>query len=281
MKLLTTILKAVTFSVLLTGTICAQKIDPCMQTVRLSRKAKGVQTFTSNSGGNVPLAGSPYGYEMWTQGGNNNTLLWFGPNRGGGAAFRTEWNNPNDYLGRVGYFMNEEKSYNEYEDFYVDYNYTRSANGTGGSYSYIGIYGWTKNPLIEWYIVEDWFGNGILNDPGILGTYAGDFKTRDGVEYKLYKNERPAGSGNILDDGKGFPQYFSVRQRANNSPGTPMCGSVSITEHFKAWETLGNMEMGSDLYEVKFLIEASGGTGWFEASYLKFAQGNQPRNVKK
>ena len=141
MKLLTTILKAVTFSVLVTGILSAQKIDPCKQTTQLSRKAKGVQTFISNSGGNVPLAGSPYGYEIWTQGGNNNTLLWFGTNQGGGAAFRTEWNNPNDYLGCVGYFLNQEKSYNDYENFYVDYNYTRSANGTGGSYSYIGIYG--------------------------------------------------------------------------------------------------------------------------------------------
>jgi len=252
-----------------------------MQTARLNPTAKGVQTFRSNSGGNVPLAGSPYGYEMWTQGGNNNTLLWFGSNQGGGAAFRTEWNNPNDYLGRLGYYMNQGKPYTDYKNLYADYNYTRSANGTGGGYSYIGIYGWTKNPLIEWYIVEDWYGDGILSSPGILGIYKGDFKTTDGVEYKIYRNERPAGSGNILDDGKGFPQYFSVRQRVNNSPDKPMCGSIAIDEHFKAWEKFEDMKLGNDLYEVKFLIEASGGSGWFEASYLRLTQENQPRNVNK
>jgi hypothetical protein len=203
--------------------------------------------------------------------------LWFGPDQGGGAAFRTEWNKPNDYLGRVGLFMNQGKPYSEYKNLYADYNYIRSENGTGGGYSYVAIYGWTKNPLIEWYVVEDWYGDGILNSLGILGTYKGDFTTSDGVEYKIYRNVRPPGSGDILGAGKGFPQYFSVRQRANNSPETPMCGSIAITEHFVKWDTFEDMKMGDDLYEVKFLIEAGGGTGWFEATYLTITQEDQPR----
>jgi len=173
--------------------------------------------------------------------------------------------------------MYQAKPYTSYKNLYVDYNYTRSANGTGGGYSYIGVYGWTKDPLVEWYIVEDWFGDGILSSPGILGTYKGEFTTSDGVKYKIYRNERPAGAGNILGDGKAFPQYFSVRQRANNSPETPMCGTVAINEHFKEWETFDDMKMGTDLYDVKFLIEAAGGIGWFEASYLRFTQEDQPR----
>ena len=241
----------------------------CLQTARLSRTAQGVQTFTHNSNGSKNLAGSPYSYEMWTEGGNNNLLLWFGPNQGGGAAFRTEWNNAHDYLGRVGFYLDQGKPYTEYKNFYADYNYIRSENGTGGGFSYIGVYGWTKNPMVEWYIVEDWYEGRILDSGGILGTYKGDFTTSDGVMYKIYRNVRPAGSGNILGDGQPFPQYFSVRQRANQSPETPMCGTIAITEHFKEWEKYDDMKMGNDLYEVKFLIEAGGGTGWFEASYLK------------
>jgi predicted small secreted protein len=34
-----------------------------------------VMTFTSNSNGNRPLPNSPYGYEMWTHGGNDNKLI--------------------------------------------------------------------------------------------------------------------------------------------------------------------------------------------------------------
>ena len=279
MKSLVKRFTTISFSIVIAGSLFSQEVDPCLQTARLSQTEQEVQIFTKNSGGDKSLPGSPYGYEMWTNGGNNNTLLWFGPNQGGGAAFRTEWNNPNDYLGRVGFFMNKGKSYADYKNLYADYNYMRSENGTGGGYSYVGIYGWTKDPLIEWYIVEDWFGEGILESLRILGTYKGDFITSDGVEYKIYRNERPAGSGNILGDGKAFPQYFSVRQRANTTPCVPMCGSVAITEHFEKWDTFEDMKMGSDLYEVKFLIEAGGGTGWFEANYLKFTQEDLPRDA--
>jgi len=31
------------------------------------------------------------------------------------------------------------------------------------------------------------------------------------------------------------------------------------------------------MYEAKFLVEAGGGTGWFDASYLKLSQEDQPR----
>jgi hypothetical protein len=88
------------FSIL---TACALKKQegPCTETAKLT----GGRTFTSdNGGGNRPLPGSPYGYEIWSAGGKNNKLIWFGPDQGGGAAFRAEWNNPNDFLGRVGYF---------------------------------------------------------------------------------------------------------------------------------------------------------------------------------
>jgi hypothetical protein len=32
------------------------------------------------------------------------------------------------------------------------------------------------------------------------------------------------------------------------------------------------MKLGGNMYEAKFLVEAGGGTGWFDASYLKFYQ---------
>ena len=252
-------------------------VEPCTQTTKLSTSATGVQTFTTNSSGNKPLTGSPYGYEMWTEGGNNNKLIWFGPNQGGGAAFRTEWNNPTDYLGRIGYFWNEGKPYTSYKNVYCDFNYTRSANGTGGSYSYLGIYGWTKNPMVEWYIVDDWFGDGIMgpNNMGGGATKKGEI-TVDGATYFIYKATRPSGSGNIENSNNPFPQYFSIRQTRRT------CGTISVTEHFKAWEKISDMQLGTNMYEAKFLVEAGGGqnvTGWFEASYLKFTQEETPRGL--
>jgi len=227
-------------------------------------KLTGAITFTGNSRGNKPLNNSPYGYEIWSEGGNNNKLIWYGPDQGGGAAFRAEWNNPNDFLGRIGYYWNQGKSYADYQNVFCDFAFTRSANGTAGNYSYIGIYGWSKNPMIEWYIVDDWFGNGIMG-PGTMGGGAakkGEF-TVDGATYFIYQATRPAGSGNIEGSRNPFPQFFSIRQERRQS------GTISITEHFKKWDEIG-MTLGRNMYEAKFLVEAGGGTGWFDASHISF-----------
>ncbi|MDR2575469.1 MAG: glycoside hydrolase family 11 protein [Treponema sp.] len=254
---------------------------PTITTTPLDKNAAGVQTFTSNSGGNKALSGSPYGYEMWTEGGNNNKLIWFGPNQGGGAAFRAEWNNPNDFLGRVGYFWNQGKPFTDYKNIYCDFNYTRSGRSTAGNYSYIGIYGWSRNPsaakeeekLIEYYIVDDWFGNSSQSDTSPMGTgttggsEVGSY-TLDGATYKVIKNVRV--NKPSIDGDKTFTQFFSIRQTLRKT------GTISVTKHFQEWDKL-NMKLGSNMYECKFLVEAGGGTGWLEFTYLKFSQEENPR----
>jgi len=253
-----------------------QSMKPFTQNTKLT----GGTLFTANSGGNKPLNGSPYGYEMWTQGGNNNKLIWFGPEQGGGAAFRAEWNNPNDFLGRIGFYWGNGRKYTEYRNMYADFNYTRSERNTAGDYSYIGIYGWARNPdaekaedrLIEYYIVEDWFGNKWQSDTSPIttnttgGSVLGGF-TMDDANYKVVKNVR--NNQPSIDGTKTFTQYFSIRQTLRQS------GTISITEHFKQWESMG-LPLGN-MYEAKFLVEAGGGTGWLEFTYLKLTQEDIPR----
>jgi endo-1,4-beta-xylanase len=241
----------------------------------------GAVAFTANSGGNKPLANSPYGYEMWTQGGNNNKLVWFGHDQRGGAAFRAEWNDPDDYLGRVGYYWGKGGKYTDYKNIYAEYEYTRSKRGTAGNYSYIGIYGWGKNPnaekdedrLVEYYIVEDWFGNQWQDDASPVntnttgGAVLGSFKM-DGAVYDVIRNVRVQMPS--IEGIKTFVQYFSIRQTPRQR------GTISVTEHFKQWESMG-LTLGN-MYEAKFLIEAAGGTGWLEFSYLKFTQEDNSRD---
>jgi len=224
------------------------------------------ETFSGNSHGSRPLSGTPYSYEIWSQSGNDNKLSWYGPDKRGGAAFRAEWNNANTFLGRVGLYWNQGRSYTYYKNIYCDFEFTRSANGTAGGTSYIGIYGWSKNPMIEWYIVDDWFGSGAIGPNRIGGSAAkmGEF-TVDGAVYYIYQATRPAGSGNIEGSRNPFPQFFSVRQTTRQS------GTISITEHFREWEKVG-MKLGTNMYEAKFLIEAGGGTGWIDLEYLSFSQ---------
>jgi len=246
-------------------------------TTPLDSGAAGVQIFTSNTSGNAILTGSTdgYGYEMWTEGGNNNKLTWYGPNQGGGAAFKAEWTNPKDFLGRIGYFWGNGGSYTQYKNMYADFNYTRSGRSTAGDYSYIGIYGWARNPsaaedkekLIEYYIVEDWFGNQWQSDTSPMGTgttqgsVVGSY-TLDGATYSVHKSLRT--NKPSIDGNKTFTQYFSIRQTLRKT------GSISITEHFKKWDGMG-MKLGN-MYECKFLVEAGGGTGWLDFTYLKLSQ---------
>jgi endo-1,4-beta-xylanase len=255
--------------------------QPVFPTTPLDINAAGVQTFTSNSGGNKSLTGSPYGYEMWTDGGNNNKLIWYGPSQGGGAAFKAEWSNPKDFLGRVGYYWGSGGKYTQYKNMYADFAYTRSGRSTAGNFSYIGIYGWAKNPgaskaeekLIEYYIVEDWFGNQWQTDttPVTISTTGGTLKdsyTMDGAEYKVITNVRE--NKPSIEGTKTFTQYFSIRQTPRKN------GTVSITGHFKKWEGMG-LILGN-MYEAKFLVEAGGGTGWLDFTWLKITQEDSPRS---
>jgi hypothetical protein len=159
-KLAIALCLAITFATPLFGQ------DPCSQSTQLSASGQGAQSWNGTKGATT-VGGSgddAYGVEAWTEAGGNATkLTWYGPNQGGGYAFRAEWTNSTDYLGRFGYFWgNNGKKWSNLGDLCVDYNYKRSANGTGGSYSYIGIYGWTigSSNSAEYYIVEDWFGTG-------------------------------------------------------------------------------------------------------------------------
>ena len=196
----------------------------------------GTQHYSSNGSGTI----GNYTWTIWSSGSGGSITPY-----GVGAAFKATWNNSGDFLARVGLQWNETKTYDQYGTIAADYAYTKS--GTAGGYSFIGIYGWSNNPLVEYYIVEDWFGSG---PPTGGGTLKGTF-TVDGGTYKVYTHHQvnqPSIHGTMT-----FPQFFSVRQ-------TPrQCGHISISEHFKQWASYG-MTLGK-MYEAKILVEAGGGAG--------------------
>jgi len=259
---------------------------PCEQSTKLSATASGVQSWNGTKSATT-VAGSgddAYGVEAWTEAGGSATkLTWYGPNQGGGYAFRAEWTNSTDYLGRFGYFWgNNGKKWSNLGDLCVDYNYTRSANGTGGSYSYLGVYGWTigSSNSAEFYIVEDWFGSGqqAANNLGNNCQTHGNI-TVDGKTYSVVTCIRPQGSGCVSCNNQAFGQVFSIRQGMRN-PEPPKCGTISIKKHFEEWIKMTTEKGGQSpakyiydkTYEAKFLVEAQGGTGWFDATYMKFSR---------
>ncbi len=114
----------------------------------------------------------------------------------------------------------------------ITYSGTYSPNGN----SYLSVYGWTTNPLIEYYIVENF---GTYN-PSTGATLKGTV-TSDGSVYNIYQTQRvnqPSIQGTAT-----FNQYWSVRQ--NHRTG----GSVNTATHFNAWSAAG-MKLGSHNYQI-------------------------------
>lgn len=100
----------------------------------------------------------------------------------------------------------------------------------GGNNGYLAIYGWTKNELIEYYVVENY---GSWTPPG--GTSLGSF-TSDGGTYKVYKTQR-VNQPSIIGTAT-FYQYWSVRTTKRSK------GTVTFANHVAAWKSFG-MNMGT------------------------------------
>ncbi|MCQ2062388.1 MAG: glycoside hydrolase family 11 protein [Fibrobacter sp.] len=197
------------------------------------------------------IPNSIYHYEIWYQGGNNSMTYYQD------GTFSAEWNGSNDFLARVGLKYNSDKTYQELSPITADYKFTKQSGNA--SYSYIGIYGWTQEPLSEYYITDDWFG-GKPNP----GNRVGEVQV-DGETYDIYTNTR-YNAPSILDHNETFTQYFSVRRNARQ------CGHIDITAHMKAWEKYG---FKGKLYEAKLLVEAGGGaTGKIDFNVLRMQDAN-------
>jgi len=167
-------------------------------------------------------------------------------------AFSARFSNNNDFLARVGLeFGNNGKPHGEYGTIKADFSYKKS--GSAGGYSYIGVYGWTTNPCVEWYIVDDRWGTMPFNayNATVKGT-----SSMDGADYKLFQNKTSGTGGSRCSGVSQWDQYWSIRQSARQ------CGTITVSDHFKAWEAAG-LQLGG-LLEAKILVESGGGTGDIE-----------------
>jgi hypothetical protein len=145
-----------------------------------------------------------------------------------GGDFSCEWGQVNNILFRKGIRPGSRKQVVVYS---ADYN----PQGN----SYLSIYGWFENPLVEYYIIESW---GTWRPPGVPAK--GSVETDSGT-YDIYENSR---TGPSIKGNTTFKQYWSVR-RTKRTRGTIHCGN-----HFDAWERNG-MTIGT-FYEVSFNVEA-------------------------
>ncbi|KAK6529057.1 Endo-1,4-beta-xylanase 4 [Orbilia ellipsospora] len=169
-----------------------------------------------------PRAGTPsstgtnngYYYSWWTDGGSQVTYT----NLAAGA-YSVVWQSGGNFVGGKGWNPGGRRVV----------NFSGSYNPNGNSY--LAVYGWTRSPLIEYYIVENF---GTYN-PGSGGSKKGTV-TVGGALYDVYTSQRV--NQPSIDGTQTFMQFWSVRQSKRTS------GSVDVGAHFDAWKSLG-MNLGT------------------------------------
>jgi hypothetical protein len=98
--------------------------------------------------------------------------------------------------------------------------------------SYLALYGWTRNPLIEYYVVESY---GSYNPATCeSGTDHGNFES-DGATYQVRRCRRI--NQPSIDGTQTFFQYFSVRRQ--KAGFGRIAGTITFANHVKYWASQG------------------------------------------
>ncbi|OQO13653.1 hypothetical protein B0A48_01882 [Cryoendolithus antarcticus] len=168
----------------------------------------------------------------------------YSPNQNAGS-FSVNWNTNGDFVVGLGYQTGDSDPITYSGSFSV-------SSGTPGGL--LSIYGWTTNPLVEYYVVEN---QGKGYNPG--GSQKGTFTT-DGSSYVVWQHQQT--NQPSIQGTSTFQQYISIRQSARSS------GTVTLANHFSAWSGFG-MQLGTQNFQV-LAVESWQGAG---SASLKLSKG--------
>jgi endo-1,4-beta-xylanase len=155
-------------------------------------------------------------YTFWTDGQGSVCAT-----MGDGGQFSVQWSNCGNFVIGKGWATGSE-------------NRTITWSGSASGAQYFGLYGWMKNPLVEYYIPR--------SGGSQVGTYQADGTTYTlGIELRV---DKPSIEGTAT-----FEQYFASGSCPN---------SVNFSQHCNGWRSLGK-SVGSQDYQV-VAVEGWGGS---------------------
>jgi peptidoglycan/xylan/chitin deacetylase (PgdA/CDA1 family) len=182
------------------------------------------QTLTSNATG----TNNGFYYTFWKDSGDASMGLQ------AAGRYTSQWtNSTNNWVGGKGWNPGNSTRVISYSgNFGVD----NSQN------SYLAFYGWTRSPLIEYYVIESYGSYNPASCSG--GTDYGSFQT-DGATYNVrrcLRTQQPS-----IDGTQTFYQYFSVRNPKKGFGA--ISGTITFANHANFWASKG-LTLGNHDYQV-------------------------------
>ena len=182
------------------------------------------QTLSSNSTG----TNNGFYYTFWKDSGSATMTLQ------AGGRYTSQWNSgTNNWVGGKGWNPGSSSRVISYSG---SYNVNDSQN------SYLALYGWTRSPLIEYYVIESY---GSYNPSSCAGgTDYGSFQS-DGATYNVrrcLRTQQPS-----IDGTQTFYQYFSVRTPKKGFGN--ISGTITFANHANFWASKG-LNLGAHNYQV-------------------------------
>ncbi|WFE30350.1 glycoside hydrolase family 11 protein [Solwaraspora sp. WMMD791] len=197
---------------LLLGAACAAALVAGGLVIAPSAHAEADRTLTSNQTGTH----NGYFFSFWKDSGSASMTL-----RENGR-YSSQWsNNTNNWVGGKGWATGTRRT--------VSYSGTYNP---GNNNTYLALYGWTRNQLIEYYVVENFGSYNPSSGAQRMGSV-----TTDGGVYDILRSQRV--NAPSIDGTQTFWQYWSVRQQKRTG------GTITTANHFDAWARAG-MQLGSN-----------------------------------